>query len=326
MVTAAGTNPSSSGVRARAQGVMKKAAGGWPCKLAHVAGKAKQEDAPEGFELHQVAHPLQPASCALKAGQSPTSVTDGAWDFMPRGGLCIDSVAAALHGSTASQFLAGEAGVCEKGARGNQTAQRYGGGVFASIRGAHNSWQVQTESDAAQARQKHAISFALGKGKSFPDNEAGDAREVGRLGKESKKSTAQEREGTSPAAGSESLMGRLMKGLQDQDNAATWGKMARSPGYTGVRASAFALVSSNAVAAGRPAPERHCEAPPRVPLHQPSTKEGVAGMAVAARRRPSTCEGHTSSRTSDLMARRPEGIVAASYRTTIPAAATHSEW
>lgn len=303
---------------------MKKAAGGWPCKLAHVAGKSKQEDAPEGTELHHFAHQLQQA--ALKAGQSPTSVTDGAWDFMPRGGLCIDSVAAALHGSSA-QFLAGEAGVCEKGAMGNQTAQRYGGGVFASIRGAHNSWQVQTESDAAQARQKHAISLALGKGKISPDHEAGDAREVARLAKESsKKSSAQEKEGASPATGTESLMGRLMKGLQDQDNAATWGKMARSPGYTGVRASAFALVSSNAVAAGRPAPERHCEAPPRVPLHQASTKEGVAGMTVAARHRPTSCEGDASSRTSDLVARRPEGIVAASFRKTVPPAATHSEW
>jgi hypothetical protein len=33
MVTAAGTNPSSSGVRARAQGVMNKAAGGWLCNF-----------------------------------------------------------------------------------------------------------------------------------------------------------------------------------------------------------------------------------------------------------------------------------------------------
>merc|ERR1711939_496593 len=165
----------------------------------------------------------------------------------------------------------------------NQTQQRYGGGVFASIRGAHNSWQAQTESDASQARQKHALSLALGKSKGSADPEnfacEKEASQMGKCVKETtRRPTGNERDGSTPAGGSESLMGLLMKGFQDQD-AVSWGKMTRSPpsGYTGVRASAFALVASNAVTSGRPPPERHCEAPPRIPLHQASTKEGVAG-------------------------------------------------
>ena len=323
------------GVRARAQGVIQKA-GTWPCKLASVAvsGKGnKGDDAPEGTELHRLPNqPHLPPACKAgqSPGQSPTSVTDAAWDFMPRGGICIDSVAAALQGgSSASVFLAGESGIGEKGAMANQTNQRYGGGVFASIRGAHNSWQVQTENDASQVRQKAALSLALGKSKCSTDPEASDASQAGKLAKDAaRRSSGNEREGVAPAAGGrdtgESLMCRLMKGLQEQD-AVSWAKMTRTPpsGYTGVRASAFALVSSNAVASGRQAPERHCEAPPRVPLHQASTKEGLAGMTAAASSnshppRSAECD------VSILTARRPESAI--SFRKSAAHVSAGAEW
>lgn len=283
----AGIITTAGGVRARAKGAMQRA-GEWPCKLAKDGGV-------EGMEMSQVRNGEY--CLPFKASPSPSSVTDitGSWDFMPRGGLNLDSVAAALQGTSTSTYLSkSEVGMGEK--MSNQTNQRYGGGVFASLRGAHTTWQNHTECDASNTRQKHALSMALCKnrGKNEVDVDCKDAKEAG----EQKKSEL---------TGNESLMGLLMRGLHD-DASSTFTSMTRQApsGYTGVRASAFALVSANAVASGRPAPDRHAEAPPRVPLNQPSTTEGVSSMSAAAvSSKPRSSEAGASI----LTARRPESAV-----------------
>jgi len=292
------------GVRARARVVIHRA-GEWPCKLGHAS-----KDGLEGMEM---GHLRNGEYCLpFKAGPSPKNVDIAeSWDFIPRGGLNMDSVAAALSTIPAASYLSkGEVGMgAEKMA--NQSNQRYGGGVFASIRGAHNTWQNHTEFDASNTRQKHSLSMALQKNRVGGTSES----EV----TECKETDAWSRHGsTGPGritdaapgkrgditAGNESLMGILMRGLHD-DASSTFTSMTRNApsGYTGVRASAFALVSSNAVASGRPSPDRYAEAPPRIHMHQPSTSEGVAAMSSAASSRP--VEGCSSV----LNARRPESAV-----------------
>lgn len=251
--------------------MMQKAGGGWPCKLA--------DEGPEGMEMLQRKNGEYQQATGTKAGPSPTSTEVTAWDFMPRGALCLDSVAAALQGSSTSSYLC-ETGIGEKPPFPNQANQRYGGGVFASLRGAHNTWQSHTEHDASNQRQKHALSLGLAKSRGTSQVEAAD-------GKEGSKPTAVV---DAPPAKNDSLMGILIRGLNDEkgSTASTYSSFRpshsnpRCGGALGVRASAFALVSSNAVVSGRPAPDRHCEAPPRVPLNKPSTREGVAGMKQAA--------------------------------------------
>jgi hypothetical protein len=189
---------------------------------------------------------------------SPTSVVDlAAWHF---------------SASSASTFL-GEGGLDDKTHFTNMTNQRFGGGMFASMRGAHNSWQAATDADASSCRQKHALSLALqAKGRSggsaHEDIEASSARDA---------PAERDAPGAVGTPEKESPMSKLIRGLNDGQHASSplWG------GAFGVRASAFALASSNAVTAGRPPPHQHCEAPPRVPVKAASTREGVAGMSRA---------------------------------------------
>ena len=306
------SSPSAGGVRARARGMIQKA-GEWPCKLASVSaagvqGSKKHDDKAEGMEMLQ----RQNGQFVHKGpGPSPTSVADmTAWDLVPRSALCLDSVAAALQGSTTSAYLADGAG--ERCVSGMAGRKGYGGGVFASIRGAHNTWQQNSENDASNTRQKHAMSMALVKNRG-QSNEADGASVSGSTpraeGRES--CAASKQTAASESIGNESIMGLLMRSLHDDKHtSATFSHMTRSPpaGYTGVRASAFALVSSNAVAAGRPAPERHAEAPPRVPLHHPSTKEGVVGMSRASTAGQFRC-ADVSGGASVLTARRAEAAL-----------------
>ena len=264
--------PQGAGVRARARGMIQKAAGEWPCKLSSVSANVLK-DGLEGLEMQQ--RKSNEYVYAGKAGPSPTSVEDVAtWGLMPSG-LCLDSVAAALQGST---YLSQNAEGLNDKTMCNSATQRYGGGIFASVRGAHNTWQTHSECDASNQRQRHALSMSLTKTRASAEAEGPTAE-----GKEA--NATKTSSGTDVSVGNESLMCLLMRGLNDEKNtSSTLANMTRTPpsGYTGVRASAFALVSSNAVSSGRPAPERHCEAPPRVPIHQPSTKEGVKGMAKAS--------------------------------------------
>ena len=290
----------SRGVRARARGMIQNA-GEWPCKLASVSANgglhaSKKHDDVEGMEMLQR---MNGDYVHKSADCSPTSVTDmTAWDFVPRGALCLDSVAAALQGSSSSNYL----GLGETERVSVMGSQRHGGagGLFSSIRGAHNTWQPHSESDASNTRQKHALSLALGKKRGGCEAEEEVERKRGG-----------EREGSCPTtSANESLMGVLIRRLQDEKHAsATFASMTRNAptGYTGVRASAFALVTLNPAASGRLAPERHLEAPPRVPLHHPSTKEGVSGARASCR--PGSQDETSSKKSSTLTARRTESTL-----------------
>jgi hypothetical protein len=293
------------GARARARGLIQNA-GEWPCKLASVSTNgglhaSKKHDDIEGMEMLQR---MNGDYVHKSADCSPTSVTDmTAWDFVPRGALCLDSVAAALQGSSSSNYL----GVGEAERVSLMGSQRHGGagGLFSSIRGAHNTWQPHSESDASNTRQKHALSLALGKKRGGCEAEE-EEKKVGE-----KRSERSGEGSSSTTTANESLMGVLIRRLQDEKHASsTFASMTRNApsGYTGVRASAFALVTLNPAASGRLAPERHLEAPPRVPLHHPSTKEGVSG-ARAACRPGSHDASKSSSKPSTLTARRTESTL-----------------
>lgn len=283
------------GVRERARGMLQKA-GEWPCKLASVSASGgvnaskKNDDRAEGLEMLQRMNGEY-----VNTDCSPTSVTDmAAWDFIPRGSLCLDSVAAALQGSASTYLAAGEGGDQRVAVMGSQ---RHGGagGLFSSIRGAHSTWQPHSESDASNTRQKHALSLALSK------NRGGSEAE-----EEEKKAgpAAASNSDREVSIGNESLMGILMRGLHDEKHASvTFANMTRNApaGYTGIRASAFALA-----AGGHKAPaERSCEPPPRVPLLHPSTKEGVSQAKAASRPRSSDA----ASKSSAFHARRTESTV-----------------
>ena len=288
-----GSPSTGGGVRARARGMLQKA-GEWPCKLASVSASGgvhaskKNDDRAEGLEMLQRMNGEY-----VSTDCSPTSVADmAAWGFMPRGALCLDSVAAALQGSAASSYLAAGEGCAVMG------SQRHGGagGLFSSIRGAHSTWQPQSESDASNTRQKHALSMALSKNRG-----GSEAEEEKKPGPAAVSNSERE-----VSIGNESLMGILMRGLHEEKHA--FASMTRNApaGYTGVRASAFALVTSNAAAGGHKASERACEPPPRVPLHRPSTKEGVSQAKAASRPRS---DDATSKSSSTLQARRTEATV-----------------
>lgn len=256
-------------VRQRAHGLMQKT-GNWPCTLASLGGGAfGRDDGPEGQEMRR--RNSADGTAPGKPVPSPTSVVDlAAWHF---------------SASSASTFL-GEGGLDDKTHFTNMTNQRFGGGMFASMRGAHNSWQAATDADASSCRQKHALSLALqAKGRSggsaHEDIEASSAREA---------PAERDAPGAAGTPEKESPMSKLIRGLNDGKHASsplckmlfTEGRTPPSTGGAfGVRASAFALASSNAVTAGRPPPHQHCEAPPRVPVKAASTREGVAGMSRA---------------------------------------------
>ena len=287
--------PSSSGVRARARGIIEQA-GNWPCKLSSLSAcgvqPCKKDAGLEGLEMLQ--RRKNEFLCVAEGGPSPTSVTDAAaWEVMPRSAMSLDSVAAALQGSSTSHYLSQGDGI-ETAGMCHQTNTRYGGGMFASLKGAHNTWQGHTECDASNTRQRHALAMALARG--AHDAEAVDSREQIEL--KGKK----EEEGT----GKESLMGLLMKGLGDEKSspAQTFAQMTRTPpsGYTGVRASAFAFVTSNvAAASGRSAPERS-DASPRVPIKNNNTPINRETYKTARPR------ADVDAKPSTLSARRPEAV------------------
>ena len=168
--------PSSSGVRARARGIIEQA-GNWPCKLSSLSAcgvqPCKKDAGLEGLEMLQ--RRKNDYLCVAEGGPSPTSVTDAAaWEVIPRSALSLDSVAAALQGSSTSHYLSQGEGI-ETAGMCHQTNTRYGGGMFASLKGAHNTWQGHTECDASNTRQRHALAMALARG--AHDSEAVDSRE-----------------------------------------------------------------------------------------------------------------------------------------------------
>lgn len=287
---------SSGGVRARARGIIEQA-GNWPCKLSSLSACGVQpckKDADKGLEgLEMLQRRKNDYLCVAEGGPSPTSVTDAAaWEVIPRSAMSLDSVAAALQGSSTSNYLSTGDGI-ETAGMCHQTNTRYGGGMFASLKGAHNTWQGHTECDASNTRQRHALAMALARG--AHDAEAVDNREQIEL--KGKK----EEEGT----GKESLMGLLMKGLGDEKSspAQTFAQMTRTPpsGYTGVRASAFAFVTSNVAASCRSAPERS-DASPRVPIKNNNTPINRETYKTARPR------ADVDAKPSTLSARRPEAV------------------
>eukprot|EP00286_Rhodomonas_abbreviata_P012473 CAMPEP_0181316340 /NCGR_PEP_ID=MMETSP1101-20121128/15841_1 /TAXON_ID=46948 /ORGANISM="Rhodomonas abbreviata, Strain Caron Lab Isolate" /LENGTH=282 /DNA_ID=CAMNT_0023423577 /DNA_START=60 /DNA_END=908 /DNA_ORIENTATION=+ len=131
--------------------------GKWPCKM--------NIDDGDGLEM------VSTAPVPVKgpdSGPSPTCSTassEGWTGPMTK----IDSAAAAIIGSM-TQMVGSQTpeSLSTSKVQPWSPGMQHGGGVFASIRGAHSSWQVQKDSEAANVRHKATISLALAKARTAP--------------------------------------------------------------------------------------------------------------------------------------------------------------
>uniref|UniRef100_A0A7S0EWL3 Uncharacterized protein n=1 Tax=Hanusia phi TaxID=3032 RepID=A0A7S0EWL3_9CRYP len=128
--------------------------GPWPCKLPTNMSLAQGE----GLEMTPPRLGSQPQAELCDA--SPTCVTaaaTSAWDNVPRvTNNCVYGSDVATKNAIASWGQ----------------NMRYGsGGVFASIRGVHTSWQYVNESEAASVRQKACLSLALSRPRGIDGSE-----------------------------------------------------------------------------------------------------------------------------------------------------------
>ncbi|EKX35081.1 hypothetical protein GUITHDRAFT_118737 [Guillardia theta CCMP2712] len=139
--------------------------GPWPCKLPTNMSLAQGE----GLEMTQPRLGSPPQAQVHEA--SPTCVTaaaTSAWDNVPRG------TANCSYGSD----VATKNAIASWG-----QGMRYGtgGGVFASIRGVHTSWQLMNETEAASVRQKACLSLGLSRPRAVDGSEEVNALVGSRL-------------------------------------------------------------------------------------------------------------------------------------------------
>jgi len=211
--------------------------GNWPCKI----GDPNMDDGLEMVSTNP--NPSQPS--ASDAG-SPTSVESVSeeWTAPP---TKMDTAAAAIIESM-SQIVGPPTPESLKNAsvQWGNGGMGHGGGVFASIRGAHSSWQAQKETEAATARHKAALTIALTKARAA----SGDQHQAPVRESRRERSTAEcfpvscavENRSGSPGTPEANFMsGDAFASTKSL--LASMSKASGADALPGLRASAFALMS-----------------------------------------------------------------------------------